>query len=126
MKNPNIAVKDRWVEAVFAGDREAIRQLADPDFELYQSPGLAYEGVYKGVDGFFDFLDRFLAAYELESLEPTALYVEQTDPDRLALGFQIKGRLRASGKRFESPQLECWDFRNGKVVRIRVFWFQMP
>ena len=125
-KNPNIAIKDRWVEAVFAGDKDTIRELIDPEFELHQPPGLAYEGVYRGVDGFFDFLDRFLAAYDLESLEPTALYVEQSDPDALALEFQIKGILRATGTRFESPQFECWNFRDGKVVSIRVFWFRIP
>lgn len=126
MTNPNIAIKDRWVEAVFAGDRHTLHALADPDLQLYQPEGLPYGGTYRGVDGFFDFLDRFTAAYDLEALEPTGVYVEANDPDRLVLGFRISGVLRSSGKAFASPQLEAWDFRDGRIVSIRVMWFTLP
>jgi ketosteroid isomerase-like protein len=126
MENPNIAIKDRWVEAVFAGDRDTLCRLADPALELHQPPGTPYEGVYRGPDGFLEFLDKFMAAYELESLDQTALYVEQSNPDRLAIGFHIKGTLKATGQAFASPQFECWDFRDGRIVAIRVFWFAPP
>lgn len=126
MENSNVAIKDRWVEAVFAGDKDTLRELADPELELHQPPGTPYAGIYRGSDGFLEFLDRFTAAYDLESLEQTALYVEQSDPDRLALGFHIRGVLRDSGRAFESPQFECWDFRDGRIVKITVFWFQPP
>jgi len=126
MANPNIAIKDRWVEAVFSGDREILSSLAAPGMKLYQPEGLPYSGVYEGVDGFFDFLDKFMAAYDLESLDQTALYVADENPDKLAIGFHIKGTLRSSGNSFESPQFETWNFRDGKIEEIRVFWFTLP
>ena len=126
MGNPNVAIKDRFVEAVFSGDHDTLRALIDPSFELHQPDGLPYEGIYKGSDGFLNFLDKFMAAYDLESLDETALYVEDSNPDRLALGFHIKGRMKGDGRSFDSPQFETWDFRDGKLVNIRVFWYKLP
>lgn len=126
MQNPNVAIKDRFVEAVFSGDTETLRELIDPSFELHQPDGLPYEGTYNGAEGFLEFLEKFMTSYDLESLDQTALYIEENDPDRLALGFHIKGTLKSNGKQFESPQFETWDFKDGKLVNIRVFWYKIP
>lgn len=124
--NPNIAIKDRFVEAVFSGDEATLRTLIHPDFTLHQPPGLPYEGDYAGADGFMVFLEKFMAAYELESLDQTALFIEQDDPNALVLGFDIKGTLSETGRPFVSPQLERWDYCDGQIVQIRVFWFTLP
>ena len=123
--NPNIAIKDRWVEAVLSGERDKVAELMDPDFTLQQPRGLAYAGLYRGPEGFFDFLDRFIAAYEIERLENVGTYLGE-DPDRIILEFAFKGVFKPTGEAFDTSEFEPWVFRNGKVLNIRTFWFEMP
>lgn len=126
MTNKNLAIKDRFVAAVLAGDQDTVAQLLDPEFELRQPAGLVYAGVYKGAAGFMRFLEAFGAAYEIESLENTNSYVAQDDPDVVVLEFRFRGRVKATGEAFDVNQLEPWYFREGKVRLIRPHWLNKP
>lgn len=125
MPYDNIAIKDRFVAAVFAGDTATMRSLLDPAFELHQPPGLAYAGTYAGADGFMRFLEKFMTTYDIEALDNTDTYSSQ-NPDRIVLEFRFAGKLKATGEKFDTPQLERWEFRAGKILRITVLWFAMP
>lgn len=123
--NPNVAVKERFVEAVLSGDRETVARMLHPGFVLEQPRGLVYAGRYVGTGGFMDFLERFAAAYDLDGLDNTRTFFTD-DEDVLVLEFQIKGRLKSTGELFETSQLEHWYFSDGKVLRVRPHWFEMP
>jgi ketosteroid isomerase-like protein len=125
MPHDNIAIKDRFVAAVFAGDTATLRELVDPAFQVHQPPGLAYAGSYAGADGFMRFIEKFMATFEVEALNNTDTF-RSTDPDRVVLEFQFKGKVKATGEAFDRKLLECWEFRDGKVLRITVYWFAPP
>jgi ketosteroid isomerase-like protein len=125
MSRDNLAIKDRFVTAVFSDDRATIERLLAPGFELHQPAGLPYEGVYRGREGFFVFLDKYMQAYDLEALDGTMTYVGQ-DPDLIVLEFQCRGKLKFNGSRFESLILERWAFHDGKIARMDICWFQIP
>ena len=125
MTNPNIAVKDAWVEAVLSGNTAAVAALVDPEFTLHQPRGLAYAGLYRGVEGFFDFFARFVATYEIEHLENVATFIGD-DPDVIVLQFAFRGVMKATGEKFDASEFESWRFRDGKVLEIKTYWFEMP
>lgn len=125
MANPSLPIKDRFVAAVLSGDRDTVAKLMDPDFVLEQPRGLVYAGTYRGVDGFFDFLDRFAAAYDIESLENVNTFFG-ADPDLIVLEFRFRGLFKPTGERFDVSQFEPWYFRNGRVLKVRPHWFEMP
>jgi ketosteroid isomerase-like protein len=120
--NPNIAIQERFVAAVFAGDSATIEALAAPDFELHEGSGLPFAGVYKGAKGFLEFLDVFMATFDIEQLAPVRTY-QTSDPEFLACEFELRATVRSSGERFESTLVELWAFRDGKVVSIRPHYF---
>lgn len=123
--NPNLAVQERFVAAVFAGDAVTIHALAAPDFELLEGSGLPFAGTYRGAEGFLEFLDVFAATFEIERLAPVRSFVSE-DPDRLAFEFDLRGVYRATGEVFESSLIELWHFRGGKVVSIKPHYFNVP
>jgi ketosteroid isomerase-like protein len=125
MPNNNIAIKDRFVAAVFSGDTATMRSLLDPSFEVHQPPGLAYAGSYPGADGFLSFLEKFMATYEIEVLNTTDTFVSD-NPDRIVLEFKFVGKMKSTGASFDTTLLECWEFRESKILRITVYWYAMP
>jgi ketosteroid isomerase-like protein len=124
-RNPNLALQERFVSAVFAGDAETVRALCTDDFALLEGSGLPFAGTFQGADGFLGFLELFGAAFEIERLEPVRSYTSD-DPDRLAFEFDLAGIDRANGQRFESSLVELWTFADGRVQTIKPHYFNVP
>lgn len=123
--NPNLAIQERFVTAVFAGDAATIHALCTDDFELIEGSGLPFAGTSKEAGGFLAFLELFGAAFEIERLEPVRSYTSD-DPDWLAFEFDLAGVERATGQRFESSLDELWTFAEGRVRTIRPHYFNVP
>jgi ketosteroid isomerase-like protein len=121
----NLQTKERFVSAVFAGDRETIRALCDPDFELHEGSGLPFAGVYQGAEGFLHFLAVFAETFDIDRLEPVRAY-QAEDPDSMAFDFDLRATVRSTGELFESTLVEVWTFRGGKVLRIKPHYFNSP
>lgn len=123
--NRNIGIQAEFVTAVFAGDADTIRRLADPGFELIEGSAVPFAGTYRGADGFLEFLGIFNDTFEIEKLAPVRAY-EAEDPDYIAFEFDLRGIHRATGKMFESTLIEVWIFRDGKVLSIKPHYFNSP
>ena len=124
-RNPNLAIQERFVTAVFAGDAATIHALCADDFELLEGSGLPFAGSFRGANGFLAFLELFGAAFEIERLEPVRSYASN-DSDRLAFEFDLAGVDRATGHRFESSLVELWTFAEGRVRTIKPHYFNVP
>jgi len=123
--NPNLAVQERFVAAVFAGDADTLRELAAPDFVLLEGSGLPFEPSYSGAEGFLRFLTAFAATFDIEVLAPVRSFASE-DPDVIAFEFELKATDRATGKRFETSLIEVWTFREGKVAALKPHYFNVP
>ncbi len=120
--NPNLAVLERFVGAVFAGDGETLKSLCHPDFLLHEGSGLSFAGTYEGGEGFFQFLELFGATLDIERLETLRLY-QAEDPDFVIAQMELRATTRDSGKLFESSLLELWQVRDGKVIEIKPHYY---
>jgi ketosteroid isomerase-like protein len=118
------AILDRWLAAVFGGDKAALAAMMDPGFELHQSPALPYGGVLKGPEGFDHFWRSFGEAFEVEALDEVDRF--RSDGGAIVLKFHFRGRAKASGKPFDTTILESFYFRDGKVLSIAPHWFELP
>jgi uncharacterized protein len=123
--NPNLAVQERFVAAVFAGDAQTLRELAAPDFMLLEGSGLPFAGSYSGADGFLRFLGIFAEVFDIDVLAPVRSF-HSDDPDVIAFEFDLRAVDRATGKRFESSLIEVWTFREGKVASVKPHYFNVP
>jgi len=120
--NPNRAVIDRFVAAVFAGDSATLLALCDADFVLHEGSGLSFGGSYPGGEGFLRFLGVFGETLDIARLEPIRTYLTD-DPDWIVCEFELEATVKATGKAFASSLLERWHFRDGKVLEIKPHYF---
>jgi ketosteroid isomerase-like protein len=124
-KEQNLSVKQQFVSAVFAGDKDTLRRLADPQFELHEGSGMPFAGVYRGAEGFIAFLDIFMAAFDIRRLEETGAYTSE-DPDQMVFAFELEATYRPTGTDFTSSLIEAWQFSNGKVLKIVAHYLNSP
>ena len=121
----NLEVADRIMAAFFANDRETIHALVADDFMLVPPRGSAHYGTYEGADGFLSFIRTFGEAYDLEKADRTNAYPSE-DGGVIVFELHLTGTVRASGVRFDTSLLEAWHFADGKLVRIRPHWYEIP
>jgi len=124
-KELNLSVKQQFVAAVFAGDKDTLRRLADPQFELHEGSGMPFAGIYCGAEEFIAFLDIFMAAFDIRRLEETGTYVSE-DPDRMVFTFELEATYRPAATEFISSLVEAWQFNNGKVLKIVAHYLNSP
>jgi ketosteroid isomerase-like protein len=122
----NNEVKTRFVDALFRNDWDTCAALVHVDFELREPDALAYGGIYKGLDGFkkcWELIPR--VGHETEHLTTLATYFTES-PDSIIVELETRGTTRKGGKRFESKVMEQFDFKDGLISAIVLYWFNIP
>lgn len=119
-------VKTRFVTAVFANDWDTMATLVHPDFELREPAALPYGGIWKGLDGFkkcWELIPQ--ASHVTEHLDTLANYFTAA-ADSIVVELEFRGSKRSTGEKFASKVMEQFDFRDGKISAITLYWFNIP
>lgn len=122
----NNEVKTRFVDAVFANDWQAMAALVHPDFELREPKALPYGGTYKGIEGFkkcWELIPR--SSHVTEHLDTLRCHFTE-DPDSILVELDFRGRKRGTEEKFASKVIEQFEFRDGKILAITLYWFDIP
>lgn len=125
MRNVNVALKERFVSSVMSGDKNGVRAALADDFVLRQSKGHPYVGVYRGAEGFLAAVDKLMSTYAIETLKEVGAYWSD-DPDHAIFEFEMGGKISATGQPFQASILEHWTFKDGKLIAITPYWFEIP
>jgi ketosteroid isomerase-like protein len=118
MSQQNIAVVNRAISAINDRDVDAYLAICQPDFELI-NPIAAIEGSNRGEAGirnFFQAIDEGATRFEME--------VERLRPlgnDRV-LAFLILNLESDRGFPQRQPLTNLYDLKDGKLLRVRVFF----
>jgi hypothetical protein len=48
------------------------------------------------------------------------------DPDSIIVELDFRGSIRGTGEKIASKVLEQFDFIDGKISAITLFWFNIP
>ena len=122
----NEGVKTRFVEGLFRGDWDLLETLAHPDFELREPDALAYGGVWKGIDGFkkcWELIPQ--AGLKTEHLDTLRCFFTE-DPDSIVVELETRGTVVSTGEAFSSKVMEQFDFKDGLISAIVLYWFNIP
>jgi ketosteroid isomerase-like protein len=122
----NEAVKTRFVDALFKNDWDTLATLVHPDFELREPDALAYGGIYKGIEGFKKCWELIpLAGHKTTHLTTLRNHMTE-DPNSIVVELETRGVHNETGKEFESKVMEQFEFIDGKVSAIVLFWYNIP
>jgi uncharacterized protein len=122
----NDAVKTQFVTALFANDWETMGTLVHPDFELREPNTLAYGGTYKGLDGFKQCWDLIpQAGHKTEYLGTLRNHFTE-DPNSIVVELETTGIHISSGKKFSTKVMEQFEFTDGKISAIVLYWYDVP
>jgi ketosteroid isomerase-like protein len=122
----NNDVKTRFVDALFRNDWDAIAPLVHPDFELREPAALAYGGIYKGIDGFRECWELIpKVGHRTEHLTTVRNHFAE-DPDSMVVELETSGVHNETGQKFTSKVMEQFEFKEGLVSAIVLYWFDIP
>jgi uncharacterized protein len=120
MSRDKVEIAKRAVDAYNRRDVDTFfAELATPDFEWFPALPRAFAGGgYRGREG----VERFQAD-TFESLEELQTLPEEFRDlgDRVLVLGRLRGRGKGSGAPVDSPLGSIYDFRGGRIWRVRVY-----
>jgi ketosteroid isomerase-like protein len=119
MSQRNVEIAKRLMSAVNRRDVDALAEVTTPDLEWFPVFAARVEGdAYRGREGIETFLGEVDETWE----EFLPVPEEYRDLGERVLGLgSLKTRGRGSGVPIDSPWGGIYDFRDGRVARIRTF-----
>ena len=119
MSRENVEIVRAAYAAFARGDNEASRSYYDPAVEFSQPTDEPGGGTYHGVEGVVEAFKQWLAPWDDYRVD----LGELTD-----LGEHVLARTRhhmrgkASGAQVEKVIFQLWTLRNGRIVRVRMYY----
>ena len=122
----NVAVKQKFVDALFRNDWNEMAQCVTDDVELREPDALPFGGVYKGLDGFKQCWEKIpKVSHVTESIETLHTYLTE-DPDHMWVELDCVMRRLDNGEKFRDIVMEKFEFRDGKISAIVLNWYNIP
>ena len=102
------------------GDVPTVLGAMAPDIEWNEAEGFMYGGKYTGPNAILEnvFL-KFATEWERFSVVPDKI-VDGSDDNVVSLGT-YSGKYLKTGKSMSVPFAHAWEFRDGKIVKMRQY-----
>jgi len=110
------------VEALTAyqqGDEETLRELMDPEVEIYAEPGMINAGRFTGFEGFKQWVSQWEEAWDAASYEP--LEFVEVDDRRLVVRVRVVGRGAGSGVEIDREFGYLYEIEDGRSTRYHLY-----
>jgi ketosteroid isomerase-like protein len=119
MPDTNADVVRRGMDAFNRGDTNTMLALLHPDVDIFGSPDLANPGTYRGLDGFMQWLNQWMEAWE--EFRNGVGDIEQLDDENVLVTVDAHGRGRGSGIEVDLRLVYLFTVREGSVVRLHLY-----
>jgi ketosteroid isomerase-like protein len=107
------------IDAIKTFDVDAFLDALHTEVTIHEPEYLPYAGVYHGADGFHQLFTEAVKLVDVSSLEVVSATVDEERAVLLMTAELISTRERVH-------ITEHWVLVDGKVVDVRVFWFDLP
>lgn len=120
MDHANIALMQRFYDAIFAGDWAGVEQQVSNDLVIQEAAGLPYAGEYRGMGGLQTVFGKVMGYWDDLSIEVKAI----TSGGDTAVGLlQFNGTSKATQKKVSMPIAEVARIENGRIASIHPFYW---
>jgi len=117
-RESNIPVVRAFYEALDRGDVARILSLLDPQIEWVVPTSLPYGGVFRGHEGFREFLAK-LIQQPLEFRRGLREYLDAGD--RVVVPLRFFARPKGSQQEFEVSEVHIWTVLRGKIAAFEAY-----
>ena len=107
------------IDAIKTFDVEGLLGAMHAEVTVHEPEYLPYAGIYHGAEGFHQLFAEAIKLVDVTSLEVLSATVDQERAVLLMTAELISTRERVH-------ITEHWVLQDGKVVDVRVFWFELP
>jgi ketosteroid isomerase-like protein len=119
MRDRNVDIARRGIEAFNRGDADGMLAIAAPDIEVYAPPDSPNPGHYRGHDGFMQWMGAWMEAWETFTLD--VLDIEAIDDRHVVGAVRQNGRGRLSGLEITMEVAHLYEIDDeGRVVRFEL------
>jgi ketosteroid isomerase-like protein len=116
----NVDLVRRFEESWTRRDLDAALECVHAEVELDWSDSMSpFKGTYKGHNGLARLWTDLLDAWD--HFSPEAVEAVECGPDDLITADVVRARGKGSGIDTESRGAMWWTFRDGKIVRAKMF-----
>lgn len=124
MSDP-VALYTEILAAMRGADDTAALKYFDPDFVVYQDPGMPYGGDRRGGDAFIQLRRQVYGIWGPGCMK---LQYVTGDPEgnHAAAHFKLVGQPAGAPEPIEGHVIVAWTFRNDLAVEARVFYYDTP
>jgi ketosteroid isomerase-like protein len=109
----------RAIDAIKTFDVDTFLDAFHAEVTIHEPEYLPYAGVYHGADGFHRLFTEAVKLVDVSSLDVVSATVDEERAVLLMTAELISTRERVH-------ITEHWVLAEGKVVDVRVFWFDLP
>jgi ketosteroid isomerase-like protein len=118
MSQENVEVVRAALEALDAGDMDALRELYDPNAIARPPEGWPEPGPFVGQEAIIRQLEQMSATWDTDVVEPISDFIDVGD--RVALRYVWRGK--GHGPESNVEVTSVFTIRKGKVLNIEYFW----
>jgi ketosteroid isomerase-like protein len=118
MSQENVEIVRAILEAFNRGDTEAVVRWVDPGMETESQAALGAEGSFRGMDGALEVTANFWRSFDKPGAEIDECVAAG---EHVAISVRYFGRGRTSGIRVDTHGGQVVTFREGRIVRWRIF-----
>jgi ketosteroid isomerase-like protein len=119
MAEQNVEIIRSAIDAYNRRDIPAVLERLDPDVELLPIRAVLEGMVYRGHEGFKQFVEDM--SEEWEEFHPEPEQFRNIGTDYVMVFGRFLGRTRASGVEVDSPGIWMCQVRNGKILRVQFY-----
>ena len=101
------------------GDEEKLRELFDPDVEIYSEPGMINSGSFTGWDGFRKWVSQWEEAWDEISYEPIELI--DVGETFVVARVRVVGKGAGSGLEIDREFGYLYEVRGGRSTRFHLY-----
>jgi ketosteroid isomerase-like protein len=120
MGHNNLQIAQSLYDGYASGNIAPLFTLLDPEIEVHIPDSLPQGGFYRGLEGAKQFILRLKEVWEVSHSTVERLV---DGGDQVIAFLRLTGKLRGSDQQIDTQTIEVLDLRDGKVVGIRVFYW---
>jgi ketosteroid isomerase-like protein len=118
MSQENVNTVLTFHSAFNQGDMDRYFACCDPEIEFHDTPGFPGGGVHHGQEAFRRHVEDYREAWVEPRVETEEI---RSVGDRVVTRITYTGVGKSSGARTATPASGVFDFREGRILRIRQF-----